>query len=67
MENVTPMNKLVANVIEEAEQEIYEEMLKKAKSKLKDKLREQKKAQLILNNINREIEEIKLELGFEIV
>jgi len=66
MENVTPMNKLVDRVIKEAEEEIYKEMLKKAKTKLIDKLREQKKAQLLLNNINREIAEIKLELGHEL-
>lgn len=66
MTDPTPMNKLVDKVIKEAEDEIYEEMVKIAKGKLKNKLREQKKAQLLLNNINREIEEIKLEIGHDI-
>ena len=66
MTNVEPMNKLVDKVIKEAEDEIYKEMVKKAKTKLIDKLREQKKAQRLLNNINREIDEIKLELGHEL-
>ncbi len=60
------MNKLVDNVIEEAEKEIYEEIVKKAKSKLKDKLRQRTSAAKILANINREIELIKLEMGHDL-
>lgn len=56
-------NELVKKVIEDAEKEVYEELIEKAKSKLVQKLREQKQAQRLLNNINREIAEIKLEMG----
>ena len=59
-------NKLVNKVIKEAEDEIYEEMVQLAKSKLINKLREHQKVQRLLNNINREIEEIKLELSHEL-
>ena len=60
------MNKLVDNVIAEAEKEIYEEIVKKAKGKLKDKLRQQKDARRILANITREIDIIKLEIGHDL-
>lgn len=64
--NMNPMNKLVNSVIEEAEKEIRDEMIKKAKSKLVTKLREQKQAARLLANINREIDEIKLEMGHDL-
>lgn len=67
MSEPTSLNERVNQVIEEAENEVYEEMVKIAKGKLKDKIREQKKALLLLNNINREIDEIKLEIGHKIV
>jgi hypothetical protein len=64
--NINHMNKLVNNVIAEAEKEINDEIVKKCKTKLVAKLREQKQAARLLNNINREIEEIKLEMGHDL-
>jgi len=57
---------LIGGIINDAEAEINEEMIEKAKEKLKNKLREQKQVQIMLNNIKREIEEIKLEIGHEL-
>jgi len=62
----TQSSNLVERVILEAENEVNEESLTKAKEKLKIKLREKKSAQLLLNNIAREIEDIKLELSHEL-
>lgn len=64
--NINTMDKLVNSVIEEAEKEIRDEMVKIAKTKLVSKLREQKQATRLLNNINREIDEIKLEMGHDL-
>ena len=54
------------NIIQQAEAEVQEELTKEAKEKLKRKLREQAQAKQVLQNIDREIEEIKLELKHDL-
>jgi len=66
MDKISPTNKLVNNVIKEAEKEIYEEIVKTAKAKLKNILREKAKVTRLLKNIDREILEIKLEIGHDL-
>jgi len=56
-------NLTVKGVIAEAKRELQQERLKEAKSLIKQKLKEKEKAQLVLNNIDREIEELEIELG----
>ncbi len=45
-----------------AKAEIAQEQLRKGIDKLKTKLREQAAAKLVLDNVNREIEELQLQL-----
>ncbi len=54
------------NVFQEAEAEVAKELTDKFKRALKTKLHEKAKAQQLLKNINREIEELRLEISHEL-
>jgi len=64
MEKVAKITK--QNVFQEAEAEVAKELTDKFKRVLKTKLHEKAKAQQLLKNIDREIEELKLEIGHEL-
>lgn len=55
--------KQIKSVKEQAEQELLEENQKVAKEKLKSKMRELDKAKLVVRNIERELEDLMVELS----
>jgi hypothetical protein len=61
--NITSASNAAAkDAISQAKAEIAAEALRKGVEKFKIKLREQAAAQLVLSNVNREIEELQLQL-----
>lgn len=60
------MSDLVNDIFEEVEEALNEEIVVKAKMKLLEKLREQRQAEVLLKNIGREIEELKVEIEHEL-
>jgi hypothetical protein len=63
---VTKNINALTEIIKEAEAEIDEEARKTAKSKYKSKLRQLKQAKQVVSNIERELEELKLEMTDEL-
>lgn len=53
----------IKKVIEEAKKEVGEEKAAKAKEKVKEKLQSLDRAQKIVANLERELEDLYLELG----
>lgn len=60
MTEVTPIKTDAQVAIEKAEQEIADEKMADAVGKLKTKLRDRNAATVVLENLEREIEELKL-------
>lgn len=56
----------VKKALEEAKKEISEEKFKKAKERYKTKLRELEQAKTIVANLNRELEDLEMELSNEV-
>jgi len=54
---------LVNDIFNEAKADIADERLKELKIRVKAKLEQRAKAQLVVDNIDREIEEMKLEVA----
>ena len=55
-----------ASVISEAKKEIEKEISTKYKGEYKDLLRKRQKAQLVVDNIDREIEDLELKIANEL-
>jgi hypothetical protein len=62
MNEVTELKPNYKDVISRAKREVQEENVKKAVEALKGKLRERDRAQTVLANIDREIQELELKI-----
>ena len=62
MNEVTELKPNYKDVVSRAKREVQEENIKKAVEALKGKLRERDRAQTVLANIDREIQELELKI-----
>lgn len=66
MAKETKSRKDVDDLFTESENELKEEIIKAAKGRIKNLLRVKAKAENVVNNVNREISELKLEIEHEL-
>ena len=59
-------NAVVEKIIQEAKDEVNKEVLEKAKKEMKERLRELSRANKLVANIEREIEDLELKLQQEL-